>query len=200
MIVGSRIKEERLKLNLTQEELGKLIGVSKTTISYYENGLEQPKMDKLKKPRNESHLKTKVDTYQKNLEIDKKRWKKEQVKESNTRTWKNISYIGSHGVNIFSLVVVILISVTLIRILYSGSGDIVSFGSLLDILRDAPQVSTSVRNFTQTLQFTEPWDILDSIRLFLNNLSNIVSILAWLFASLIDVVLFIVYFLKWIFI
>ena len=49
MIVGSRIKEERLKLNLTQEELGKLIGVSKTTISYYENGLEQPKMDKLKK-------------------------------------------------------------------------------------------------------------------------------------------------------
>lgn len=158
------------------------------------------KFDKLKKSRNESHLKTKVDTYQKKLEIDTKRWKKEQVKESNARTWKNISYIGSHGANIFSLILLILISITLIRVLYNGSGDIVSFGSLLDTLRDAPQVSSSVRNFTQTLQFTEPWSILDSLRIFLNNLSNIVSILAWLFASLIDVVLFIVYFLKWIFV
>lgn len=49
MIIGSRIKEERIKQGLTQEELGNMIGVSKTTISYYERGKEQPKMEKLKK-------------------------------------------------------------------------------------------------------------------------------------------------------
>lgn len=49
MIIGARIKEERLKRNLTQEELGKLIGVSKVAISHYERGEEQPKMEKLVK-------------------------------------------------------------------------------------------------------------------------------------------------------
>lgn len=49
MIVASRIKEERIKRGLTQEELGNLIGVSKVAISYYERGLEQPKLEKLQK-------------------------------------------------------------------------------------------------------------------------------------------------------
>lgn len=49
MIIGNRIKEERLKRKLTQEELGKLIGVSKVAISHYERGEEQPKMEKLVK-------------------------------------------------------------------------------------------------------------------------------------------------------
>lgn len=49
MIVGSRIREERLKRGLTQEKLGELIGVSKVAISNYERGEEQPKMEKLSK-------------------------------------------------------------------------------------------------------------------------------------------------------
>ena len=49
MIIGRRIKEERIKRGLTQEELGNMVGVSKTAISYYERGKEQPKMEKLKK-------------------------------------------------------------------------------------------------------------------------------------------------------
>ena len=49
MIIGSRIREERLKRGLTQEELGKLIGVSKVAISHYERGEEQPKVEKLSK-------------------------------------------------------------------------------------------------------------------------------------------------------
>ncbi len=49
MIIGNRIKAERLKRGLTQEELGKLIGVSKVAISHYERGEEQPKMKKLVK-------------------------------------------------------------------------------------------------------------------------------------------------------
>lgn len=49
MIIGNRIREERLKRRLTQEELGKLVGVSKVAISHYERGEEQPKMEKLVK-------------------------------------------------------------------------------------------------------------------------------------------------------
>lgn len=49
MIIGSRIREERLKRNLTQEQLGEKIGVSKVAISHYERGEEQPKIEKLSK-------------------------------------------------------------------------------------------------------------------------------------------------------
>lgn len=37
--IGSRIKELRLKLGLTQEELGEIIGVKKAAINKYESGL-----------------------------------------------------------------------------------------------------------------------------------------------------------------
>lgn len=49
MIIGSRVKEERIKRGLSQENLGKLVGVTKVAISYYERGIEQPKMQHLKK-------------------------------------------------------------------------------------------------------------------------------------------------------
>ena len=49
MIIGSRLKEERLKRGYSQEQLGTLVGVSKVSISNYERGLEQPKMKRLHK-------------------------------------------------------------------------------------------------------------------------------------------------------
>ena len=49
MIIGSRLKEERLKRGYSQEQLGTLVGVSKVSISNYERGLEQPKMKRLQK-------------------------------------------------------------------------------------------------------------------------------------------------------
>lgn len=42
MIIGSRIKEARIKLGLTQEQLGNLIGVSKVAICGYEQGTRTP--------------------------------------------------------------------------------------------------------------------------------------------------------------
>ena len=38
MDIGQRIKEARLAKGLTQEELGKIIGVQKSAIAKYENG------------------------------------------------------------------------------------------------------------------------------------------------------------------
>lgn len=45
--VGQKIKEFRKKNNLTQEELGKKIGVGLSTISGYERGTNSPDNDKL---------------------------------------------------------------------------------------------------------------------------------------------------------
>ncbi|WZL82645.1 helix-turn-helix transcriptional regulator [Vallitaleaceae bacterium 9-2] len=45
---SERIKELRLKKNLTQTELSKLLSVSKSTISMYENGNREPDLKTLK--------------------------------------------------------------------------------------------------------------------------------------------------------
>ncbi len=45
MIVGERIKEARKKKNLSQQELGDLLGVSKVSICGYEKGLRIPTME-----------------------------------------------------------------------------------------------------------------------------------------------------------
>lgn len=102
--------------------------------------------------------------------------------------------------NLFSSIIIILVAVALIRVLYYGTSDGVTLGSLLDILRDTPQVSTSVKNFVQQLQIPGPWAILDELRNFINLNLQIVSIVVWLASSLIDVCFFISHFLMWLFI
>lgn len=47
MILGKKIKEARLNLGLTQEELGNLINVTKTSICCYENGSRNPNVETL---------------------------------------------------------------------------------------------------------------------------------------------------------
>lgn len=44
MIIGERVKEARANKNLTQEELGNMIGVSKVSICGYETGNRTPTM------------------------------------------------------------------------------------------------------------------------------------------------------------
>lgn len=46
-IFSHQLIELRKENNLTQEELGDLIGVSKVSISNYENGIQFPSLDKL---------------------------------------------------------------------------------------------------------------------------------------------------------
>ena len=45
MLIGERIKQERLKRNLTQQELGDMLGVSKVSICGYETGSRTPTVD-----------------------------------------------------------------------------------------------------------------------------------------------------------
>ncbi len=45
MLIGERIKQERINRGLTQEELGKSLGVSKVSICGYETGTRTPTVD-----------------------------------------------------------------------------------------------------------------------------------------------------------
>ncbi|MBE6144128.1 MAG: helix-turn-helix transcriptional regulator [Firmicutes bacterium] len=45
MLIGERIKQERIKRGLTQAELGNLLGVSKVSICGYETGARTPTVD-----------------------------------------------------------------------------------------------------------------------------------------------------------
>ncbi|MCR1822730.1 helix-turn-helix transcriptional regulator [Terrisporobacter muris] len=45
--LGNNIRREREARKLTQEELGKILGVSKQTVSSWEKGDKKPRVDKL---------------------------------------------------------------------------------------------------------------------------------------------------------
>ncbi len=45
MSIGSRIKELRIRQNMTQEELARIIGVTKGAVANYENEISSPKSD-----------------------------------------------------------------------------------------------------------------------------------------------------------
>lgn len=45
MVIGSRIKEERLKRGMSQQQLGDLLDVTKVSICGYENGTRTPTME-----------------------------------------------------------------------------------------------------------------------------------------------------------
>ena len=47
MLVGERLKEARRKHHITQESLGKLIGVSKSAISLYESEKRNPTLENI---------------------------------------------------------------------------------------------------------------------------------------------------------
>ncbi len=49
MSIGSRIKERREEINITQEELARLLGVSKGAIGNYESGFSYPKIENMTK-------------------------------------------------------------------------------------------------------------------------------------------------------
>lgn len=53
MFAGNRLKEKREELGYSQEELGRLIGVSKVAIWNYEKGKENPKYEKFENLVNE---------------------------------------------------------------------------------------------------------------------------------------------------
>lgn len=46
-MIGKRVRELRIKRNMSQQELGNAIGVTKVSICGYENGIRIPNLEKL---------------------------------------------------------------------------------------------------------------------------------------------------------
>lgn len=128
---------------------------------------------------------------------EQKKQRKEQRKEKNIGRIK--SYVSNPS-GLFGSIILILIAASLIRVLYGGIGTLPTLQSLLDLFSNVEPVSTSVKNFVLQQQLTGQWPILDGLRVLLNNIIDVASILAWMASSLIDVIIFIGYFLTWIFI
>lgn len=126
--------------------------------------------------------------------------KLQHKKERNQNIKSRFSSYFSNPSGLLGSIILILVGISMIRLLYNGSSDVVSFRSLFDLLSKAPPVSTSVKNFVQQLQLSGEWVILDGFRVFLNSIIQIVSIGVWMASSLIDVLFFLAYFLAWIFV
>ena len=75
LVISKRIKEERIKLNLTQEELAEKIGMSYKYLSNIERGVDKPSLDLLIRLSEElriSVLKLFIDEKNKSKNDDKK--------------------------------------------------------------------------------------------------------------------------------
>jgi HTH-type transcriptional regulator / antitoxin HipB len=68
-LIGKAIKETRRERNLTQEELGKLIGVQKSQISRLESNASNATIDTLMRVFNALHAKVKLQVELPNLNI-----------------------------------------------------------------------------------------------------------------------------------
>lgn len=52
VVIGQRIREARIEKGLSQDKLGKIIGVSKVTICWYENNQRTPNLENFEKLAN----------------------------------------------------------------------------------------------------------------------------------------------------
>lgn len=105
-----------------------------------------------------------------------------------------------HANNFFGAIIVFLIGVIILRFLYTDGSDIITFSDLLTTLQEAPNISSKFRDFIPLNPFTEEWPVFEVLRPVLNALLSCLSIFIWLFGSLLDVIGFIIYFIRWVFI
>lgn len=168
----------------------------------YHNSIEQYTTENIintygspivKKKYNQSHSKQSETIIKDESSADQKKQRKEKI-------IGRIKSAASNFSGLFGSIIIILVAVSLIRVLYDGIGTLPTFQSLLDLFSKVEPVSTNVKNFVQQQQIMGEWVILDGLRVLLNSIINVISIVVWMASSLIDVVQFIAYFLAWIFI
>lgn len=92
MSIGSRIKERREAMHITQEELAHLLGVSKGAVGNYESGTSYPKIENMNKLFNV--LKTDANFLFQD-EIDK--LKDDRLSEQERMTIKKYRILDKHG-------------------------------------------------------------------------------------------------------
>lgn len=98
-------------------------------------------------------------------------------------------------VSILVIVLVALLIISIVRVSYGS--DTISFNGFLDYLSSCPTLSFSYSN---VLYISGEWAILDGLRVFLNNIMIIPNFLIWVCKNLYNVLLFVFYFTRYLFI
>ena len=121
-----------------------------------------------------------------------------------TKTSRSVGEKLGSGLGVFGLIVGVLLSVSLIRSLMGGSS--ITFGGLLEYLSNAPTINMSLKSFDviAPLQWGVGSDgvvatILSSISNFLNIFITIFNVLLFAFKGLGQVIVYIVYFVRFLF-
>ncbi len=110
---------------------------------------------------------------------------------------KQARFYGQVSSNIFTFLLGFLIIVALARTL-TGVQGMPTFGSLLDKLQNMPNVDLTINVF-RNLKITGDWSIFDGLRQFINTLISIASFGVWTVSGLIQVVMFAISLVGWMF-
>lgn len=122
------------------------------------------------------------------------------INEKKTYNKPHSSYsVGRGSFGIFKLFFLILIMVLLVRFLYNPNS-IVNTLSFLDMLSDLPSVSSSFKSFWQMLEITSDWGLFNFLRDFLNFFVDIGSVAMWICGSIIDLLSFVLSFVRYLFV
>lgn len=105
-----------------------------------------------------------------------------------------------HTIGILKLFFIIMISIVVIRFLYSGNDTYTSTISLLEMLQDLPSISTSFKSFAQKAIITADIYPFNWFKDLVNSFTSLWSILMWISGALIDVLLFISSFIRYLFV
>lgn len=103
----------------------------------------------------------------------------------------------SIGTNIFALIVGVLLVVSLVKSLIGSNS--ITFGGLLETLSSAPSVDMSMTSF-EVIAPLQWGGILSALATFLNFFISIFNVIIFAFKGLSQVVIYLVYFVKFIFV
>ena len=113
-----------------------------------------------------------------------------------TKTSRSTGEKLGSGLGIFGLIVGILLSVSLIKSLMGGSP--VTFGGLLEYLSNVPSINMSLSSFEVIPPFGD-WGAFNFLSTFFNYFITIFNVLIFAFKGLSQVIVYIVYLVRFLF-
>ena len=118
------------------------------------------------------------------------------VNINSTKISRSVGVKLGSGLGVFGLIVGVLLSVSLIRSLLGGSP--VTFGGFLEYLSNAPSIDMSLKNF-EVIPALGDWGVFNFLSTFFNYFITIFNILIFAFKGLGQVVVYLVYFIRFLF-
>lgn len=108
---------------------------------------------------------------------------------------RSVANYASSGYSILSILLVLLLLFAVFRAL-TGGGPYLTFSMLLDALKDAPSIDLSNLTVFNQLHISSDWGLLNFLKDFLNFFVDILSVVGYLGAGLVNLCIYFGYFLR----